>query len=52
MNVEDEEASSAGSYLYSVRIPATRSASDYGASNRTKSGAIIPLEAPQILWQR
>jgi glycogen phosphorylase len=53
MNVEDEEASSAGSYLYSMRIPATRSASDYTARVIPHNPeAIIPLEAPQILWQR
>ena len=53
MNVEDEEASSAGSYLYRLRLPATRSASDYTARVIAQHPeAIIPLEAPQILWQK
>ena len=53
MNVEDKEASSAGSYRYSARIPATRSASDYTARVIAHNPeAIIPLEAPHILWQR
>jgi glycogen phosphorylase len=53
MNVENEDASIAGSYLYSARIPATRPASDYTARVIAHDpGAIIPLEAPQILWQR
>jgi len=53
MNFEGEEASSAGNYLHSVRIPATRSASDYTARVIAHNPeAIIPLEAPQILWQR
>src|SRR5262249_22797816 len=40
------ETSSAGSYLYSVRFPATRSVSDYTARVVTQNPeAIIPLEA-------
>ena len=53
MNVCNEEASGANSHLYSVSIPAPRPASDYTAriiANNPE--AIIPLEAPQILWQR
>ncbi len=53
MSVEGEHTSSAGSYLYSVRLPAARSASDYTARVIPHNPeAIIPLEAPQILWQR
>jgi len=52
MNVEEEEASSDG-YLYRLRLPATRSASDYTARVIAQNAeAIVPLEAPQILWQR
>ena len=53
MNVEDEEPSSAGNYVYSARVPATRSASDYTARVIAHNPeAIIPLEAPHIRWQR
>ena len=53
MNVENQEASSTGSYLYRLRLPSTRSASDYTARVIAQNAeAIIPLEAPQILWQR
>jgi starch phosphorylase len=52
MDVENQEASRAG-YLYRLRLPATRSASDYTARVIAQNAeAIIPLEAPQILWQR
>jgi starch phosphorylase len=53
MKVENSEASNAGSYLYRLRVAATRSASDYTARVIPHNPeAIIPLEAPQILWQR
>jgi starch phosphorylase len=43
----------AGSYVYSVRVPATRSATDYTARIIPRNPeATIPLEVPQILWQR
>jgi starch phosphorylase len=52
MDVKDQEVSSAG-HLYRLRLPATRSASDYTARVIAQNPeAIIPLEAPQILWQR
>jgi starch phosphorylase len=44
---------SAGGYLYTATVPATRPASDYTPRVVPfKDGAIIPLEAAQILWQR
>jgi starch phosphorylase len=53
MNVEDEQTSSDGSYRYKLRLPAMRPASDYTARVIAHNpDAIIPLEAPQILWQR
>jgi starch phosphorylase len=43
----------AGGYSYSARVPATRPASDYTARViPLRSGATVPLEAAQILWQR
>jgi starch phosphorylase len=40
-------------YVYSVRVPAIRPATDYTARVRPhRSGVAVPLEAPQILWQR
>jgi starch phosphorylase len=52
MNLEGA-ASSAGSYLYSLQIPATRSEFDYTPRLVAHNPeAIIPLEAPHILWQR
>jgi glycogen phosphorylase len=45
--------SSAGSYAYSVRVPAIRSASDYTARVIPHNPeAIVPLEVSEILWQR
>jgi starch phosphorylase len=52
MSVEDQEVSSDG-YSFRLRLPATRSASDYTTRVIANNpDAIIPLEAPQILWQR
>ncbi|HYW72329.1 MAG TPA: alpha-glucan family phosphorylase [Pyrinomonadaceae bacterium] len=46
------EPSNGGSYLYSVRVPATRPATDYTARVIPHNPeAMLPLEAPQILWQ-
>jgi starch phosphorylase len=46
-------AGSAGGYLYAARVPATRPAGDYTARIIPfNAGALVPLEAPQILWQR
>src|SRR5262249_40778946 len=43
----------AGNCVYSVRMPASRSATDYTARVIPRNPeAIIPLEVPQILWQR
>ncbi len=40
-------------YLYSARVPATRSANDYTPRVvPSMTGAAVPLEANQILWQR
>ena len=44
---------SAGGYLYSAKVPATRPAGNYTARIVPfKAEASVPLEAPQILWQR
>ncbi len=44
---------SKGGYSYSASVPATRPASDYTARVVPfKTGACVPLEAGQILWQR
>jgi starch phosphorylase len=44
---------SQGGYAYSASVPATRPASDYTArAVPFRSGALVPLEADQILWQR
>ncbi len=43
----------ANGFVYSARVPATRPASDYTPRIvASKPGAFVPLEAPQILWQR
>jgi glycogen phosphorylase len=42
-----------GGYLYTATIPATRPAGDYTPRMVPfKEGALVPLEASQILWQR
>ncbi len=44
---------SANGYLYTARVPADRPASDYTPRLVPyRAGARVPLEAPQILWQR
>ncbi len=44
---------SAGGYLYTAAVPATRPAGDYTPRVVPfKDGALVPLEASQILWQR
>jgi starch phosphorylase len=44
-------AGSASGFLYSVRIPPTRAASDFTPRLiPLHSGALVPLEAPFILW--
>jgi starch phosphorylase len=44
---------SQGGYSYSATVPATRPASDYTARVVPfRAGALVPLEADQILWQR
>jgi starch phosphorylase len=49
----EPEESDAGTYVYSARVPASRSATDYTARLIPRNPeAIIPLEVPQILWQR
>ena len=42
-----------GGYLYTATVPATRPAADYTPRVVPfKDGALVPLEANQILWQR
>jgi starch phosphorylase len=42
-----------GGYLYTARVPATRPAGDYTPRIVPHDEAVaVPLEAPQILWQR
>jgi starch phosphorylase len=42
-----------GGYAYRAMVPAARPATDYTARVIPNfSGAMVPLEAPQILWQR
>jgi starch phosphorylase len=42
-----------GGYVYGVRVPAARPASDYTARIVAhRAGAAVPLEAAFILWQR
>jgi starch phosphorylase len=49
----DSSAGPSGTLLYSVCCPATRPADDYTARVvPAHAGALIPLEASQILWQR
>ena len=44
---------SANGYMYTARVPADRPASDYTPRLVPyRAGARVPLEAPQILWQR
>jgi glycogen phosphorylase len=44
---------SANGYLYTAQVPADRPASDYTPRLVPyRAGARVPLEAPQILWQR
>jgi starch phosphorylase len=49
----DSSAGPSGTLLYSVCCPATRPAGDYTARVvPSHAGALVPLEASQILWQR
>lgn len=44
---------SAGGYVYSGHVPADRAANDYTARVVPfHSDAMVPLEAPEILWQK
>jgi starch phosphorylase len=44
---------SVNGYLYSARVPANRDQQDYTARViPNKVGALVPMEAAQILWQR
>ena len=44
---------STGGYVYAASVPASRSAGDYTPRVVPfKAGALVPLEAQQILWQR
>jgi len=46
-------AEAAGGYVYGAQVPATRPPADYTARVVPYfSGVAVPLEAPQILWQR
>ena len=49
----ESSADPSGTLLYSVCCPATRPADDYTARVvPSHAGALVPLEASQILWQR
>ena len=49
----DSSVGPSGTLLYSVCCPATRPADDYTARVvPSHAGALVPLEASQILWQR
>jgi starch phosphorylase len=49
----DSSADPSGTLLYSICCPATRPAEDYTARVvPSHPGALVPLEASQILWQR
>jgi starch phosphorylase len=49
----EPSADPSGTLLYSVCCPATRPADDYTARVvPSHAGALVPLEASQILWQR
>ena len=51
MNRGERLAGSANGFTYTVRIPAARPAADYTPRLIPQhSGAIVPLEAPYILW--
>jgi starch phosphorylase len=53
MRRDEALAGAVGGYLYSAAVPATRPALDYTARVIPHhDGVAIPLEAPQILWQR
>jgi len=42
-----------GGYVYSAAVPAVRPTADYTARVIPhRSGAVVPLEAARILWQR
>jgi glycogen phosphorylase len=46
-------AGAVSGYVYSATVPATRPTTDYTARVIPHhDGAAVPLEAPQILWQR
>jgi starch phosphorylase len=43
----------ANNYVYTAEVPAARPATDYTARVIPhRSGAVVPLEAARILWQR
>ncbi len=49
----DLKSNETGGYLYKMHGPATRPAADYTARIIPQyDGVTVPLEAPQILWQR
>jgi len=46
-------AGAVGGYVYRGSVPATRATSDYTARViPSRDGVAVPLEAPQIVWQR
>jgi starch phosphorylase len=46
-------ADESGDYAYSATVPAARPPTDYTARVMPRcDGVAIPLEDPQILWQR
>jgi starch phosphorylase len=47
------QKSLAGGYMYSASVPADRPAEDYAPRViACRTGMSLPLEAPQILWQK
>jgi starch phosphorylase len=48
-----QELADANGYIYSAQVPSIRPAKDYTARVIPhRSGAVVPLEASRILWQR
>jgi starch phosphorylase len=48
-----QELADANGYIYSAQVPSIRPAKDYTARVIPhRSGAVVPLEAARILWQR
>ena len=53
MHYDSQVASQPGNYIYSATVPASRRKTDYTARIiPCYTGAIVPLEVNNILWQR